>query len=176
MPHDFINLPTDERQTLWRRGIERAVEQYPAEVAQLIVHHAIELHRRRSQEPAWQQQLDSWQSIATRLRRLTGIPETTLHDDYRWLKLSDTLSLMVCNGWSEPMELLGLRTLHQRDCLYLDPFPYPQPRTFHVPCRWLPARPYDSETQLTEAMSDLSLQQFAVRVVPMSMTDLPKPS
>jgi hypothetical protein len=88
--------------------------------------------------------------------------------DYRWLDLTDLISLAVCNRWSEPFERYGFRGQLQGDTLHLNPFPLAGATAFRIPCRRIPDRAYRGDADLGGELASARWKELAVRVAPFS--------
>jgi hypothetical protein len=165
-PHDFISLPRGERIELWQRGTARFAGERPY-ASLLIVRHAIRLHQERSGEEwlAFREYLDE---LYSGLTEATGAPEEQVEADYRWLDLTDLISLAVCNGWSEPFERYGFRGQFQDSTLQLDPFPLAGATAFRIPCRRIPVRAYRGDADLGGELAAARWEELPVRVAPFS--------
>lgn len=181
-PLDFMTVSRDTRWDVWRRGTRRHVEREP-QAALLIVRHAIHLHRARLQNPEWSELFAHWHELEAELMATTGITEATLEDDYRWLELSDLLSLAVCNLWTREVVSHGycgaLRdVIYPADAqtvaagsLVLDPFPLAGATTFHIACRVIPDRPYAGDADLGTELAIARWRHYAVRIAPARAAD-----
>ena len=105
-PRDFMTVSRETRWDIWRRGTRRYIEREPY-AALLIVRHAIHLHRSQSSDPAWADLFNEWHDLEAELIETTGAVEEDVASDYRWIELTDLLSLAVCNRWDRRLELLG---------------------------------------------------------------------
>ena len=179
-PLDFMAIPEDTRWEIWRRGTWRHVERAPY-AALLIIRHAIHLHRSRLRNPEGSNLLAEWHDLEAELMATTGVAKASVDHDYRWIELTDSLSLTVCNRWTQELECHGLRgVLHGTEdisgddieaekpvaggTLVLDPFPLAGTTTFRVACRLIPDRPYTSDTDLAIELATARWRHYAVRV------------
>jgi hypothetical protein len=163
-PLDFQTVPQDLRREIWRRGVERMADRNPFS-ALLVVQHAIHLHRaRRSSE--WSELLDEWRRHRDELLAAAGVERRALERDYRWIELSDLLSLALCSRWHREIELHGVRAEVRPPNLALDPFPLAGATTFRIPCRRIPDRPYRGDADLGGELAAARWGEAAVRVVP----------
>lgn len=164
-PHDFLSIPLPLRQEIWHRCTTRFTGRDPY-VNLLIVQHALHLHRSHDDDPQWAELLAHWQQQRQELQEQTAIGDEELAAAYRWIELSDHLSLLVCNQWHRPMDDNGYRARLLDATLELDPFPFVGPTTFLVPCRMIEARPYAGVVDLGVALATARWQELEVRVVP----------
>ena len=164
-PHDFRTLPRDERWRIWRRGPARHAAREPY-AALLVTRHALALHRERREDPEWADVFAAWRQLEEELMEATGADEDAVAADYRWIDLTDLLSLALCCGWHRPFERHGFRGEVAGDALALDPFPLAGATTFRISCREIPDRRYASDTDLATELALARWREHAVRVVP----------
>lgn len=170
-PLDFMAVSRDIRWDIWRRGTRRHVERDPY-AALLIVRHAIHLHRSQRQDPEWSEVFDEWHELEAELTAATGVAESAVALDYRWIELTDLLSLAVCNRWTREIELHGVRSTfeygisesHPTGTLRLDPFPLAGATTFEIACRLIPGRRYAGDADLGTELAVARWRRYAVRV------------
>lgn len=165
LPHDFLSLPDDERRRIWRRGTTRFIEREPY-AALLILEHALTLHHKRRREAAWHELFFSWEALKERLLVETGVDQVVLENDYRWVDLTDLLSLAACQGWRDPVERHGYRAVLREDALAVDPFPLAGATTFRIACRFLTKEPFHDHGELAIALATAHWQELVLRVVP----------
>lgn len=165
-PHDFITLPRRERIELWQRGTARFAGERPY-ASLLIARHAIRLHQERSGEE-WLGFRGYLDELYRGLAEETGAPEEQVEADYRWLDLTDLISLAVCNGWSEPFGRYGFQGQLQGGTLQLDPFPLAGATAFRIPCRRIPVRAYRGDADLGGELAAARWEDLPVRVAPFS--------
>lgn len=178
-PLDFMAVSQGTRQDLWRRGTERYAERDPY-AALLIVRHAIHLHRSQLQVPEWSEIFARWHELEAELLERVDVAETALMRDYRWIELTDLLSLAACNGWARELEGHGIRAV-MRDfdvppdgdspdghaasgTLLIDPFPLAGATSFQVACRLIPDRRYSGDADLGTELAIARWQHYAVKV------------
>lgn len=165
-PHDFLSLPREERIELWQRGTSRFAGEHPY-ASLLVTRHAIRLHQGRQGEE-WQPFLDYLDELHSGLIEATGADPEEAEADYRWLDLTDLISLAVCNRWSAPFERYGFRG-HFRDAtLHLDPFPLAGATAFRIPCRRIPDRSYQGDADLGGELAAARWEELAVRIAPIA--------
>lgn len=171
-PHDFLTLPATERCELWRRGTRRFLGDDPY-VALLILHHARWLHRERRHEPPYDELLSELDELYDELLVAAELAADVVAADYRFLDLSDLLSLVVTNRWQEPFERRGLRgdlavaeaaSGKPVDTLRLAPLPLAGSTTFTLPCRRIPDRRYAGDADLGVELATARWRQRRVRV------------
>ena len=166
-PHDFLSLPRGERIELWQRGTARFAGERPY-ASLLIARHAIRLHQERSGEE-WQGFREYLDELYRGLAEETEAPEEQVEADYRWLDLTDLISLAVCNGWSEPFGRYGFRGQFEDGTLRLDPFPLAGATAFRIPCRRIPVRAYRGDADLGGELAAARWEELPVRVAPFSL-------
>ncbi|RMH19387.1 MAG: DUF3891 family protein [Acidobacteria bacterium] len=171
-PCDFAHLPDDVRREIWERGVTRHAQTQPYP-ALLIVEHALNLHRSHRDDPAWQEVLSAWRELRATLLEETGAAPATVREDYRFIDLSDLISLVAAGGWRRAFRRHGRRgkvVVERRGdgaVLGLDPFPLAGSTTFHLPCRWIDDRPYAGDGDLALALARARWQELAVRLAPL---------
>lgn len=193
-PLGFTEVPPEVRIELWLRGARRHAERRPW-AALLITHHALALHRDRRGEEPWDEELftpldELYEEL---LERIGGDPgEARIHPecspgkagadlertraevaaDYRFLDLSDALSLAACAGWTEPGERAGHRWRFRpggREVageLEFGPFPLAGATTFRVPCRTIPDRRYHGDADLGGELAEARWATMKLRLAP----------
>ena len=170
-PLDFMAVSRDTRWDIWRRGTRRHVERDPY-AALLIVRHAIHLHRSQRRNSEWSEIFDQWQELEAELAAATGVAESAVDRDYRWIELTDLLSLAVSNRWTREIELHGIRGTfdsgmsenHPTGTLRLGPFPLAGATTFQIACRLIPDRRYAGDADLGTELAIARWRRYAVRV------------
>ncbi|MEM8932437.1 MAG: DUF3891 family protein, partial [Acidobacteriota bacterium] len=167
-PHDFRSLPQPLRRELWRRGVERFAERDPV-AALLILEHAIALHLDRLDDPEWAALVETWRQQRDAWRDALGLDAETLRADYRFIDLTDVLSLAVCAGWSEPFDTSGpraaVRTIDATTAeLLLDPLPLAGATSFDVACRFIEDRPFSGDADLAIELASARWTSIRVRV------------
>ncbi|MCG8461529.1 MAG: DUF3891 family protein [Holophagales bacterium] len=208
-PYDYLSIPSPIRLELWQRGVHLHLRDggddggdgrsgassppgepsYPPDSstygALLIVRHALELHRRWPEQgrggPAWVEALEQWRALEQDLADELGIRQEEIARDYRFVSTVDILSLAVCEGWDDPLELAQgdeqtpLRARQRSEggvsILELDPFPLAGSTTFRLACRTIPRRVYRSDTDLAVELATARWQWLSVRVMPMGMPE-----
>jgi hypothetical protein len=164
-PHDFLTMPREDRIEIWQRGTARFAVEHPY-AALLVTRHALQLHRERQGEAELQPFLEYLAELSKELHEATGVTEAELEADYRWLDLTDLLSLGVCNRWSEPFGRYGFQGLFREGTLHLDPFPLAGATGFQIPCRRLSARSYGGDADLGGELAAARWEELRVRVAP----------
>ncbi len=183
-PVDFMTVSRDTRWDIWRWGTLRHVERDPY-AALLIVRHAIHLHRSQRRDPDWAEIFGQWHQLEAKLIEAAGVDEADVGRDYRWIELTDLLSLAACNRWTRELELHGYRGSFDRGSfdrgsfdrglsddhaaagtLRLDPFPLAGATTFEIACRLIPDRRYAGDADLGTELAIARWGHYAVRVCP----------
>ncbi len=162
LPYDFMSLPYAERWRIWRRGPARFAASEPY-AALLITRHAQALHRHHSGDADWAEVFAAWAELADELEEQTVTEGAAA--DYRWIDLTDLLSLTLCGGWSQPFERYGFRGEVDGGVLALDPFPLAGATTFRVPCREIPVRRYASDADLAVELAKAHWHDCEVRLI-----------
>lgn len=163
-PHDFRSLPEPRRQELWHRGTLRYRQREPWATA-LIVQHALHLHREHT-EDGFVELLAGWRELRQELLEETGLDRKTLDLDYRWIDLSDHLSLALSSRWHKTFHQAGYHVQVEGDEIRLDPFPLAGSTTFQIPCRHIPQRAYHSDTDLAVELATARWVETSVRLLP----------
>ena len=164
-PHDFLSMPRQEKIGIWERGTARFARQHPY-AALLIVLHAINLHRDRAGEEGWTEFLDRMLALEGELRQAADASEDEAAADYKLLDRADLISLAVCNDWGDRFDRHGMRGRVRDGTVFLDPFPLAGATTFRIPCRRIPARPYDGDADLGGDLASARWEELRVRVAP----------
>lgn len=154
-PHDFITMPDEVKQAIWPRAVARIAEMDPQSAA-LIAQHALTVYDRHRTSPGWGEFFDQMERLREELRDPTRggpIPESFLAD-YAIVFLGDLLSLIFCNGWTDPVEAEGYRLILRGRRLEVSPDPFGGGIVpLRVPARRLSNRYYGSEADLREALT-----------------------
>lgn len=161
--HDFLTYPEGPRIEIWKRGVERYAESHPY-AALLILEHARALHS--PTDDAWSRFLADLEQRRSQQLEELALDEATMRADYRFLRLADKLSLTVCNQWQKPLAFAGYESQAGGDWLRLSPFPLTGATTFAIPCRTIPGRPYESDTDLGAKLAAARWESFSLTVEP----------
>jgi hypothetical protein len=158
-PHDFTTLPNADRIELWERGACRFAAERPY-AALLIARHARTLFGGRRGEEGWDGLLDFLEDFERGLIEENGVPEDELAADYRWIEISDQISLTACTTVTEKGNTgVGVRVARA-------PFPLAGATTFRVACRRIPARSYRSDADLGGELAAARWEELTVRFEP----------
>lgn len=162
-PLDFTSVPLDLRREIWRRGVRRLPD---SEIwaRLLILQHAIHLHRARSDSAKWATLLDEWRQLRDEVLESSDSERSMLDDDYRWVELTDLLSLALCSRWQRDFELYGFRIGARDSTLRIAPFPFAGATTFRVPCRAIPDRRYAGDADLGSELAGARWQRCSFRI------------
>ena len=171
-PHDFLTLPDAERAEIWRRGTARFAERRPYP-ALLITLHALNVLGGMGGGRRWKALLAQLAERRDELLAATGVAAAEAAADYRFIDLTDGLSLAACNRWRDPFERAGVRGRYDREIhtLYLHPFPLAGATTFQVPTRRIPRRRYAGDADLGGALAAATWGDLAVRVAPLASAE-----
>lgn len=170
-PHDFMNLPSEERWKIWQRGPRRFASREPY-ASLLINRHAQTLYEDHQKDPAWADVFKAWRQLEEELLEETAISQEEVADDYRWIDLTDLFSLAACAGWTRSIERYGFRMRARGETLAVDPFPLAGSTTFQVRCREIPDRRYTSDTDLATELAMARWQEVAFRLVSMEAASM----
>jgi hypothetical protein len=164
-PYDFITLPHEPRQSVWRRGIPLLAPR-STYAAALVAQHAVTITRTSRIDPAWaaflaemERARDQWFTADARQTSAEDAVDPPPGDrlsflrDYAMLAMGDLLSLIVCNGWTDPYEQDGYHLrLSSPGCLVVSPDPFGgRVVRFSVRARRLAAVEFESEAALVAA-------------------------
>jgi uncharacterized protein DUF3891 len=163
-PHDFLTLPREERIRIWERGTRRFAAERPY-AALLITRHALNLFDNRRGEEDWDPFLDFLIDLEGALLARTAMLREDLEADYRWIDLTDLISLAACSQWQEPVERRGVRIVPGDREVQLDPFPLAGATTFRVPCRRIALRSYRGDADLGGELAAARFEELRLRFV-----------
>ena len=153
-PLDFTSVPAAVKHRIWPRAAERIGRDRRYEAA-LIAQHALTVHGGQRTDPEWRAFFDRMTRIrGTLMAALPLMSRGRFLADYRFVRIGDLLSLVFCNGWSEPQTLPdGRRTILKGATLEISPDPFNGCRVpLGVSARRLPARRYASAAELCAAL------------------------
>ena len=162
-PHDFLSFPEMERLEVWKRGIDRYADTR-AYSALVILEHARVLHT--ASDDLWRAFLGELDAKRQELLDNLGLDEDQLKADYTYLRLTDKLSLTVCNKWLDRLRYAGVESQASEDSITLDPFPLAGSTTFRIPCRYIPNRLYESDSDLGGELAAARWNELEFRVRP----------
>ncbi len=166
-PYTFLDLPDEFRRDLWHRGALRYADERPGAAA-LITRHALSLHADRRSNPDWAPLLAALDERLTEQLEAAHLDPHDLESDYRWLALADAISLRACGALDDRFESAGTRIERQGDNLAIHPFPLAGATTFAIPCRSIPDRTYESDTDLAVELASAKWTNFRVRILPLA--------
>jgi hypothetical protein len=148
---DFITAPVDVRQRVWPRGVERIKDPW---AAALVAEHALTIYERFHADPEWESFFATMTALRDERVRACGAPLDDLVSDYPFVRLGDLISLAFCTGWTDEqrfggwaVQRLGSRVVVTPEAFGAATIP------FEVPARDLPNRPFTSDADLREALS-----------------------
>lgn len=163
-PYDFVSLPHGPRQAIWTRVVP-PVAQVSSYAAALVAQHAVTVTRTSRVDPEWSRFLEEMERL--RDDWFTSEPQTQSAEridpavgdrlsflrDYAVLAMGDMLSLIFCNGWTQPIEQEGhTLQLLAGNRLVISPDPFGgRAVPLSVLGRRLSASAFDSPEQLREA-------------------------
>jgi len=153
-PFDFLEAPIAIRQAVWPRGVARLVEAHPYAAA-LVARHALNVYRRHRDSADWSSFFTTMEHReADALARASGAERAGWPTDYRFLFLGDLVSLVFCNGWTQPFEAEGYRIILTPAGIRVTPDPFGGARVpLVVAARRIPARRYASDADLRDALA-----------------------
>jgi hypothetical protein len=152
VPLDFVAAPPQVKHRIWPRGVARVAEGHPYEAA-LVAQHALTVHAAHRAEETWRPFFDTMERLKTAMLARIGNP--AFEHDYRFVRTADLLSLVFCNGWTDPLELPGGgRTILRGTTLEVSPDPFAGARVgLRVAARRLPRQTYRSNVELRAALA-----------------------
>jgi hypothetical protein len=157
---DFIHAPVEIRQGIWPRGVRRLAADPVA--AALVAEHALYVYRRYAGDPAWRDFFTEMEILRDEFTAGAGLAPEDIARDYFFLRAADLLSLVFCNGWTEPQDIDDYVVRLDGDTLVVTPDPFAGASiAFEVMARRLPNRPYSS-------MEDAAASFLAGPVVPLA--------
>lgn len=162
-PVDFRNLPSREREELWRRAILRYAAERPY-VALVIAEHARYLSS--VAQESWNDLLQHIDTARSGWLAAAGVSEETILEDARILRMVDTLSLALCQSSSEFLADPRHRAQVAGDSLFLNPFPLAGATSFRIPCRYISKQIYSGDRQLAVTLASARWRYHRVRVAP----------
>lgn len=157
-PYDFITAPDAVKQPIWPRALARLAGVKPLAAA-LVAEHALTVYARHKDQPSWRQFFEKMTAERERLLCRSGVDREQQRqefaNDYRFVYLADVLSLVFCNGWTDPFEAAGYRFVLSGDTLRISPDPFAGatiPLT--VRARLIANRPYESDADLRATLAE----------------------
>lgn len=171
-PHSFLTLPPARRLEIWERSTARFAEQRPW-ASLLITLHALSFVQPRGADArdAFVERLEERRDA---LLEATGGDAETAAADYRFVRLADAASLLLCGveGVTVEAELPGGAVRGRRHpragdgppTLLLDPLPLAGATTFRIPARCVPRRRYAGDAELGGELAAARWEELAVRV------------
>ena len=161
---DFRAFPAAERQEIWRRGVERFSSDTPY-LAALVAAHALRLSQHQQEDPSWREFRETLSGRSEELLAAAGESPETLAGDDRWVALADALSLAICAGEAERLDVPGW-SLSLRDAeAALAPFPFAGATVFEFSARHLAAGSFASDAALGVALATSPWRRVRVRLV-----------
>jgi hypothetical protein len=163
---DFRAFPAGDRQEIWRRGVDRFAGDSPY-LAALVAAHALRLSQHQREDPSWMEFRALLGGRCEELLSASGESAETLAGDDRWLALADALSLAICAGEAERLDLPGW-SLALRDAeAALAPFPFAGATVFEFSARQLGAGSFASDAALGVALATSPWRRVRIRLVPL---------
>jgi hypothetical protein len=164
-PYDFLSLPDAERAEIWERGTGRFAERRPY-AALLITLHAIHVLGGFGEPKRWKSLLARLADRRDQLVEASGATRAEAEADYRFLDVTDGLSLAACNRWNDPFERGDIRGRYDKEIhtLYVHPFPLAGATTLQLPARRIPNRRYDGDADLGGALAAATWMDVPIRV------------
>lgn len=159
-PLDFMTVAHEVKHRIWPRAVARVGRERPYEAA-LIAQHALTVHAEQRANPQWRTFFETIEASRAALLGRTD-PVASFEADYRFVRVGDLLSLIFCNGWTEPYELPGGgRTVFDGTTLTVTPDPFDGAR---IPLR-IAARRIEEATFRTAADLRAALAEAPVAIL-----------
>jgi len=162
---DFRAFSATERQEIWRRGVERFAGEDPY-LAALVATHALRLSRRAQEEALWSEFRSALTARRDELLAAAEESPETLAADDPWLALADALSLAVCAGEAERLDIPGWSLVLRESEAALAPFPFAGATVFEFSARVLGPGRFTSDAALGVALATTPWRRMRVRFVP----------
>jgi Protein of unknown function (DUF3891) len=156
-PLDFMSAPVEVKHRIWPRAVAR-VGLRDRDEAALIAQHALTVHAQHRADEMWRPFFDGLEAART---GMLGRPaDDEFEREYRFVQIGDLLSLVFCNGWTEPHDLPGGgRTTLEGATLEVSPDPFAGAQVpLRVTARRLAARTYASACELRAALESAPLE------------------
>ena len=154
VPLDFTSVPPAIKHRIWPRAADRVGRDRRYEAA-LIAQHALTVHAEQRTDAEWRSFFDRMTRIrGSLMAALPLVSRGRFLGDYRFVRIGDLLSLVFCNGWTEPHTLPDdRRTILKGATLEISPDPFNGRRVpLRVAARRLPVRRYGSAAELRAAL------------------------
>jgi hypothetical protein len=150
-PLDFVHAPVDVRQGVWPRGVARLAADPWA--AALVAQHAVAVYDRYWADPDWKTFFTKMESLRDALVSQTGGALADLLEDYRFLRLGDLVSLMLCTGWIEPQRFDRWTVSRQGNVVSVSPGVFDtESVAVTISTKRLPIVPYRTNADLQVAL------------------------
>jgi hypothetical protein len=157
---DFVSAPDLLRQAVWPRGIARLAD--TSYSAALVAQHAIHVYSRYRQRPDWSAFFADMEAL--RDAQLAQAHETNLDEllrDYQAVRLGDLISLVFCNGWTDPQREGNYEIRLDGDRVLVTPDPFGgRSIDIEVEGRELPDRPFASAADAQRAFDTAARQRL----------------
>ena len=163
-PHDFLSYPEDQRLEVWKRGVDRYADTEIVLVA-LDPGACPECCTRLPMNSGRPTSASSMSCVRT-CSSTSSSTKTSSQADYTYLRLTDKLSLTICNKGQNTLRYAGFESRAGDDWMTLNPFPMVGATTFRIPCRFIPNRPYSSDSDLAVALAESRWQELEIQVKP----------
>ena len=161
-PHTFRTLPAGARLDLWQRGVDRFSAEAPFASA-LIHYHALQLHRSVARKEPYPSLINAVEGSLEILIRRAGLDRFEVEACYRWIDLSDFVSLVGCRQFGHAVERHGYRAWIEQESLHINPFPFAGATRFAVDCREIDRRDYTSGAELASELARSTWTKFQLR-------------
>lgn len=163
---DFVNAPSEAKQGVWPRGVER-LNATPYTAA-LVAQHAVHVYDRFRSDAEWAPFFTVMGALRDRYLTLAApASREELWRDYAFVRLGDLLSLTFCNDWTDAKtDDFGYVAHLDGTTLRVTPDPFGgQPLTMEVSARELPNRPFRSPADALAAFQAAPLRVLKGLVV-----------
>ena len=151
---DFVATPTEAKQAVWPRGVDRLADT-STYAAALVARHALFIYQDHRGDPEWTEFFRRMSARLDVLRERAAVDAPDLESDYRYLCIADLLSLSFCSAWAEPHERGGVEVRTAGRVMTIAPAVLgPSPITVRIRARRIEARRYASAAEVRAALED----------------------
>lgn len=177
-PRNFTEMPLVEATAIWTRSIDRCAQSSAMGGVWVSLHFCWLARRASADDPAEAGAIERFLDLQAALQRSLrmqvesefpgGELDALIDRGFRFLQAFDSMSLWLCCGEpTRPMtatlpdqEPLTFQPIDSRR-IRVHPYPFSAPMLeLHVPARRIPARRYEDDRQLREALSRSQPEQL----------------
>lgn len=147
---DFTDAPDAVKQRIWPRAVDLLTEAPYA--GALVAEHALHLFEAHRRDRSWRSFFAGMEAARSERLAASGLEAADLQADYFFIRIGDLLSLIFCNGWSEPQRDGEYRVQWNGVRLVVAPDPFDGVEVpLNVAARRLPNRPFSSRHKAAAA-------------------------